>query len=401
MSFFFHSTEYPKERHAEHSDFPLAPERMVVQPEELSSTHKEMLSFLYGESYKPMPSTEKLIPNLKDKNFYILHYRNLKLYLSLGMRLKKVHRCLRFTQTPWLKPYIDFNTDKRSRAQNEFEKDFFKLMNNAMFGKTMENMRNRRDINLVTNEESLRKFAAQPSFKRCTIFHESLVAVERIKTTVKLNRPIYTGVAVLDLAKHAMYEFHYTYVKKEYPGEKSKLLFTDTDSLLYRIQCDDLYADMYKEKNRDRFDFSDYPKDHLCFSAKNKKKIGKMKDEMKSFPIIEFIGLRAKMYSLLVDREKDSNIKRAKGVKKNVVKDTINHNNYREALFKNKQFLHLMNSFRSNRHIISTVQQNKVSLCSYDDKRYILKDGINTLPYGHYKIKELEKEEKTNSILRF
>ncbi|XP_066933395.1 uncharacterized protein [Clytia hemisphaerica] len=357
--------EYPQELHDSHSDYPLAPERMIVQPDELSSTHLKIAEALRGDSYTILPSTTKLIPNLRNKESY----------------------------SPWLKTYIDFNTLKRSQARNEFEKDFFKLMNNSMFGKTMENMRNRRNINLVNNEESLRKLTAQPSFKRCTIFHEDLVAVERIKTTIKLNRPIYTGVAVLDLAKHLMYDFHYGYVKTKYPGDQSKLLFTDTDSLLYSIECEDLYADMNEDKHL--FDFSDYPRNHQCFSLQNKKRIGKMKDEMHASPILEFVGLRAKMYSILVDRSKDFNVKRAKGVKKGVVKKEICHSNYREALFRNTEFLHLMNSIRSYGHVMFTVQQNKISLCPYDDKRFILSDGISTRPYGHYKNTE-EMEENVN-----
>ena len=166
-----------------------------------------------------------------------------------------------------------------------------------------------------------------------------------------------------------MYDFHYGYVKTKYPGAQSKLLFTDTDSLLYSIQCEDVYADMNEDKHL--FDFSDYPENHLCFSNENKKRIGKMKDEMQASPIMEFVGLRSKMYSILVDRTKNPNIKRAKGMIKDVVKKQISHQNYRKALFKNKEVLHLMNTIRSYGHIMFTVQQNKISLCPYDDKRYI------------------------------
>ena len=169
---------------------------MSVKEEDLSPKQISILRELYEQKglmseFRVGESHEKLIPNLRDKQKYILHYRNLKLYLSLGMVLTKIHRVLTFKQAPWLKEYIDFNTVQRTAARNDFEKDFFKLMNSSMFGKTMENLRNRRKIDLVTSEFKFKRFAAQPTFKSYTVFHEDLVAVERIKSELVLNRPIY------------------------------------------------------------------------------------------------------------------------------------------------------------------------------------------------------------------
>ena len=152
---------------------------MSVKEEDLSPKQISILRELYEQKgltseFRVGESHEKLIPNLRDKQKYILHYRNLKLYLSLGMVLTKIHRVLTFKQAPWLKEYIDFNTVQRTAACNDFEKDFFKLMNNSMFGKTMENLRNRRKIDLTNQKESLRKIVSQPTFKSYTIFHEDL-----------------------------------------------------------------------------------------------------------------------------------------------------------------------------------------------------------------------------------
>jgi len=325
---------------------------------------------------------QKLVPNLHNKTNYIIHYRNLQLYLKLGMKLTKIHRVLSFDQSPWLKKYIDFNTIQRTAATNDFEKDFFKLMNNAVFGKTMENLRNRRTVDLVMTEHKMKKLAAQPSFKSFKIFNEHLVAVERKKVELVLNRPIYVGFCVLDLSKTLMYDFHYDYIKSKYPGDQSILLFTDTDSLTYKIKTNNIYNDMYRDKQL--FDFSGYDKDSTYFNAENKKVIGKMKDELNGKIITEFIGLRAKMYSVLsIDKEE---MKKAKGVKKNVVKNNITHEDYKTCLFQEKKFLHSMNSLRSMKHQIFTIKQHKVSLSPYDDKRYLLEDGITSLPYGHYKI---------------
>ena len=127
----------------------------------------------------------KLIPTLKDNKEYVLHYRNLQLYLDLGLKVKKVRRVLEFYQSPWLKQYIDFNTEKRKHARNPFEKDFFKLMNNSVFGKTMENLRKRVDVRLVTNEKKLLKLTSKPTYVSSKIFNENLVAEDQRNTYSK------------------------------------------------------------------------------------------------------------------------------------------------------------------------------------------------------------------------
>ena len=259
----------------------------------------------------------KLIPTLSNKKTYVLHYRNLQLYLSLGLKLTKVHRVLEFNQSPWLKKYIDFNTEKRKNAKNDFEKDFFKLMNNSVFGKTMENIRKRVDVRLVTDENKLLKLASKPTYVSSKIFNENLVAVHKIKETLTLNRPAYVGMCILDLSKTLMYDFHYNYIRQKY-NNKAKLLFTDTDSLTYEIEAEDVYQDFWNDK--ERFDNSDYPQNSPYYNKENKKVIGKFKDEAAGIPITEFVGLRSKMYSYIKDNKKGG--KTAKGIKKNVIKKT-------------------------------------------------------------------------------
>ena len=203
-------------------------------------------------------NVHKLIPTLRDKKKnYVLHEENLKLYLSLGLKLKKVHRVLKFSEKPWLKEYIDSNTEKRKEAKNSFEKDFFKLMNNSVFGKTMENIRKRSNIYLETDPDHLLRQTAKPTFVSCKIFHENLVALHMKKNILKLDKPSYVGMCILDLSKVLMYDFHYNFIKAKY-GDRAKLLFTDTDSLCYHILTDDVYEDLYNHK--DMFDNSDYSK---------------------------------------------------------------------------------------------------------------------------------------------
>ena len=369
--------EYPQELHDLHNDYPLGPEKVKVAKDMLSDYCKKIADKFNISS----GLVHKLIPTLNDKEKYILHYRNLQLYLSLGLKLKKIHRVLEFDQSPWLKQYIDFNTQKRTHAKNSFEKDFFKLMNNSVFGKTMENIRKRVDVRLVTSKEKLLKLASKPTYVSSKIFNENLVAVHKIKETLTLNRPAYIGMCILDLSKTLMYDFHYNYIKHKY-GNKAKLLFTDTDSLTYEIETKDAYKDFFKDKSK--FDNSDYPENSPYFNKTNKKVIGKFKDEAAGVPVVEFVGLRSKMYSYMKDNDKGG--KTAKGIKKNIITKNIKHEDYKEVLFNNKQMHHTMKTIRSNNHQLGSFELNKISLSCFDDKRFIHENGITSYAYGHYKI---------------
>ena len=220
--------EYPKELHDLHNDYPIAPEKVKVSNDMLSAYCKKIAK-KYNISIR---LERKLIPTLRDKKEYVLHYRNLQLYLDLHLKIKKVHRVIKIDQSPWLKQYVNFNTKKRKlkHAKNSFEKDFFKLMNNSVFGKTMENLCKRVDVRLVTNEKKLDKLTSKPTYVSSKIFNENLMAVHKIKETLTLNRPACVGICILDLSKTLMYDFHYNYIKKKY-NDRAKLLFTDTDSL--------------------------------------------------------------------------------------------------------------------------------------------------------------------------
>ena len=307
--------EYPKELHDLHNDYPLGPKKIKVAKNMLSDYCKKIADKFNISS----GLLHKLIPTLNDKEKYVPHYRNLQLYLSLGLKLKKVHRVLEFEQSPWMKQYIDFNTEKRKNAKNSFEKDFFKLMNNSVFGKTMENIRKRVDVRLVTSKEKLLKLASKPSYVSSKIFDNNLVAVHKIKESITLNRPAYVGMCILDLSKTIMYDFHYNHIKSVY-GDKAKLLFTDTDSLTYEIETKDVYQDFWNHK--EKFDNSDYPENSPYFDKTNKKVIGKFKDEAVGVPIVEFVGLRSKMYSYIKENQQGG--KTAKGIKKCIIKMNSN-----------------------------------------------------------------------------
>ena len=368
--------DYPKELHDLHSDYPLAPENVTVSENMLSPYSKNLLECL---GMKPT-NVSKLIPNLNNKTKYILHHENLKQYLGLGMKLTKIHRILSFTQSPWLEPYIKFNTEQRKLAKNEFEKDFFKLMNNSVFGKTMENLRNHVNVELVTHQERLRKVIAKPNFTSFRIFDENLAAVQVTKPTLTLNRPIYAGMAILDLSKTLMYDFHYNHIKTLY-GDRAKLLLTDTDSLCYEIETPDIYADMAKYIHL--FDTSNFQTDHPLHSNHNKKVIGKFKDECPEHPPREFVGLKPKMYSIDLGLTEK---KVAKGVMRSVIKCQLRHSLYKQSLFEGKAFSHSGHHIRSISHKVNTLKINKISLTPFDDKKYFINEREN-LAHGHYKIR--------------
>ena len=291
--------EYPKHLHKSHNDYPLAPERLAVKKEWLSEYQTGLLD------KNSVSNSEKLVPNLMDKTKYVVHFKDLQLYLKLGMTLKKIHGILEFDEKPWMESFIRMNTKLRKTAKSTFEKDFFKLMNNSVFGKTMENLRKRVDIKLVKTDgsenERLRKIIAKPNFNRRVKFSDELSAIYVNKTKLTLNKPIYVGFSVLDLSKHHMYDWYYNTLKKKY-GENCTLLYTDTDSLLVDIKTKDVYSDMTEMK--DEYDFSDNPRDSPLYDDTNKKVLGKFKDECAGVPIAEYIGLRPKLYSILRGNEK-------------------------------------------------------------------------------------------------
>ena len=354
--------EYPENLHDLHNDYPFCPERVECKNR-----------------------VEKLIPNLRDKTKYVIHYKNLIQCLKAGLKLKKIQRGIKFIESEWLKPYIEMNTNLRTKAKNNFEKDFFKLMNNSVFGKTMENIRNRVNVKLVNTQERLKKLTAKPNFKSHKIFSENLVSVHMKKTSLTMNKPVYLGMCILDLSKTIMYNFHYQYIKPKY-GEKAKLLFTDTDSFMYEIETEDFYKDISGDV-RDKFDTSDYPENHPSGipTGINKKVLGMFKDEAAGKRIKEFVGLRAKLYSFIMEDGKEN--KRCKGVKKQIVKNNITHEDYKTCLRTGKEQLRKQNILRSYEHEVFTEEVDKVALSALDDKRYILKDGIHTLAWGHHKIK--------------
>ena len=356
--------KYPRELHDHHNDLPFMCEKIRVKG--LAGAG----AVLHG--------VEKLVPNLHDKKKYVIHVKALKQALDHGLVLEKIHRVIQFKQSAWMKEYIDFNTRLRTVAKNDFEKDFYKLMNNSVFGKMMENIRKHRDIKLVNNKEDYLKQVMKPNFKGGVLMGADLMSCEMGKVKVKMNKPVYLGQAILDVSKTIMYEFHYDYMKRKYDEKSLKLLYMNTDSLFYDIKTKDFYKDI-AEDVKTRFDTSGYVSGRPLPIGKNKKIIGLMKNELGGKIMKEFIGLRPKMYSYRVE---ESEPKKCKGIKKCVVKKMISFEDYKRCLFEGINIHRSQMMFRSKKHKTKTLEVNKLALSREDDKRISI-DGIASLAMGH------------------
>ena len=262
---------------------------------------------------------KKLVCNLFNKKKYVAHINTLKQALNHGLKLKKIHRVIEFNQEAWLKPYIDMNTELRKLSRNDFEKDLFKLMNNSVFGKTMENIRKHRDIKLVTTDKKRSKLVSEPNYHTINLISEDLSIIEMKKTKVKMNKPIYLTYLQTYLPD---------YMKPKY-NDNVRLCYMDTDSFVMHIKTNDFYKDIASDVEN-RFDTSNYEVNRPLPTRKNKKVIGLMKDELGGKIITGFVTLRPKTYSFLTDDGKED--KKAKGTKKCIIKKMIKFNDYKKCL---------------------------------------------------------------------
>ena len=282
------------------------------------------------------------------------------------------------------------NTELRKKAQNEFEKNFFKLMNNSVFGKTMENVRNHRDIKLVTSDKRRKRLVSEPNYHSHKKFSDHLMAIEMKKTRVKMTKPLYLGMSILDISKILMYEFWYDYINPKY-GDRAKLCYTDTDSFIIYIKTEDFFEDISNDVEG-WFDTSNYDKNDKrpLPIGKNKKVPGLLKDELGEKIIANFAGLRPKTYAHLMNDGNEH--KKGKGTKRCVIKQKIMFENYKTCFFNNKTVCRSQQRFKSYYHDVHTEELNKIPLSSNDDKRLQTFDSIKTYLYGTNVFKKCESE---------
>ena len=347
--------KYPKRLHELHSDLPFLSERMEVN------------------------KCKKLVCNLFNKKKYVVHINALKQALNHGLKLKKIHRVIKFNRKEWLKPYINMNTELRKVAKNDFEKDLFKLMNNSVFGKTMENIRKHRDIKLVTTDKKRSKLVSEPNYHTINLISEDLSITEMKKTKVKMNKPTYLGLSILEISKTLMYEFWYDYMKPKY-NDNVKLCYMDMDSFIMNIKTNDFYKYISNDVEN-KFDTSNYEVNRTLPTGKNKKVIGLMKDELDGKIITEFVTLRPKTYSFLTDDGKED--KKAKGTKKCVIKKMIKFNDYKRCLLDDEVILKSQQRFISKKPDVYTENIVKIALSNNDDTRIVSSNKISSYPYGY------------------
>ena len=325
--------KYPKRLHELHSDLPFLSERMEIN------------------------KCKKLVCNLFNKKKYVTHINSLKQALNHGLKLKKIHRVIEFNQKEWLKPYIDTNTELRKASKNDFEKDLFKVMNNSVFGKTMENIRKHRDIKLVTTDKKGSKLVSEPNYHTINLISEDLSIIDIKKAKVKMNKPIYLGLSILEISKMLMYELWYDYMKPKY-NDNAKLYFMDTDSFIMNIKTNNFYEDIANDVENRYFkylkylDTSNYEVNRPLPTGKNKNVIGLMKDELGGKIITEFVTLRPKTYSFFTDDDKED--KKAKGTKKCVIKKMIKFNDYKKCLLNDEVIIKSQQRFTSKKHDVYT-----------------------------------------------
>lgn len=371
---------YPASLHADHADYPLAPVKMRIPYASLSPVAK-----LICDKHKLKRTTraEKLLATFHTRANYVLHYRNLQLYIKLGMKLQALHGGLIFDQAPFIRSYVNMNSERRSQATNAFDVSFYKLLTNSLYGKMMENPEKRTRFKLCNNQEDLLKCTSKFNYKRTKRINKRLVGVEMKHPQVPLNKPYYVGMSILELSKYHMFDFHYNVMKPIF-GNRFNLLYTDTDSLIYEIRSDDVYSELSCQAS-EHFDFSNFPSAHTLKSDRNKRVPGTFKDECAGKVITEFVGLRSKMYSLRLANSEDhsvAEVKVAKGVSRPVVMTGLRFDSFLRCLTDNVIYEHEFKSIRSFSHSVYTTNQSKISLSPFEDKRFLV-DMFHSRPYGY------------------
>lgn len=375
--------EYPSECHLKHDNFPLAPENIIITDQNLSPYAKTALEICSKtQKYKDT----KLSATFCDRKKYIIHFKNLKLYLTLGMKLKKIHRVVQFKQKNFITPFINKCTAERQKAVTKFEQDQFKKLANSTYGKTIQNVRNYINVKLHTNIRSLQKAIACHTFKNFVIIADNLVQTNHYTPNIIHDKPLFVGFTILELSKYIMYDFFYNTLTNNKNTFTVDLGFSDTDSFLFKTN---------NKKNclehlKDIMDFSNYPTDHPLFNNKNKSKLGYFKDELGGRQTCkEFIGLRAKCYALkLKDNNSTTEKKICKGLGRVAIKNRLKFSHYKKCLQTQKTYRFHYNAIKSSKQDVSTVQINKKALSHFDSKRWIYDCGIHSSPYGSVLINE-------------
>ena len=366
----------PPERHDYLNQYPPAAENIEIHEGIISPYSREVRKL---RGYPKKFSQRKLCPNLLDKEHFVVHIQALKCYLKLGVKVTRINRIMSFKQKAWLKEYVNLRSERRSVAGTEFLRKVEKLGVVSVFGKTLENKRKHKTVRFVSNEVSARFQTSKPEFRSFKIISKNLVSVELDKKRVTLDAPIPVGLTKLDISKKKVFDFFYGVILPKFPH--AELVLSDTDSLLVKLHTDNITRDLHSIKQF--LDLSNLKTSNPLHSNHNKDIPGTFKLETKDEIIEEVVALRSKLYSIrMVGGRKIA----AAGVSRKIAAKKITHEDFVNTLVGKKDKFIMQRTIRSDRHTLNTVQSNRIALTAYDDKRYILDDGIHTLAYGHNRI---------------
>jgi hypothetical protein len=325
---------------------------------------------------------------------------NLNLYLKLGMKLMKVRRVLAFSQSTFLKSYIDQCTTLRQQSKTDFGKRLWKLFANAVFGKFIEQTRNYVDCKICIDETPCRKWLSSPRFSNMKIISEDLVILFMKRATVNLNKPFPIGFTILEKSKYFMYQQYYEVIKPALGN--CEVLMSDTDSLVLAVETDHNTNSLSKIKHI--LDFSNYSPDSNFYNEKNKNELGFWKDELQGDNMTEFCGLRSKTYAFLINEKNKKQVlhSKCKGVTKSYRKK-IKFSAYKKCIQSFHKVSITQFQIRAKKHKVFTAKINKLAFSSFDDKRYLMKCGVHSLGYGSCLIKHMNEKcgfcEQYNPLL--
>ena len=389
--------EFPKETHDVLNWYPLAPMTGCV-PEEWISNFSRMMHEVAGTKHDT--KSRLLLQTLTKREKYVVYYKNLQFYLKHGMKITKIYKILKFSEAPIMRSYIDLNTQQRNQAESTAEKNQWKNANNSAYGKTFENQLNYSILKFVSGEDQFNKAVRDPGFDGYAFISDNLMLAKMKHTSVDFNKPIYLGATITELAKLHMFEFYYDVLMDHFGKDNLKLCMTDTDSLLCEVVCDDIYQETATIQFKydcplDTSTLSKSVTERYSIIGNHNKEVGYFKFEADPQAIQEFVGLRPKVYSAKEADDPEAHM-RCKGTPKSSMELYVRHENYLRCLFHNYAGENMrqnvdVNMIRSKDHDLFSIKTSKVSLSCNDSKRYILRDNIHTLAYGHYAIRQYEK----------
>ena len=366
---------FPDDTHDYFRDFTPLPEHKTPDVSQWTQYQQDLAKKCGQARYRK--TTKKLISHLGRRLNYVIHGEHLRVCLKLGVQLDKIHRVLCFKQAPWARPYIDYVAEKRKHSQSTFESNNHKLTMNSIFGYFLCDASRRADTRIVNTSKQLLRLTRKPTFKNIQIYDKQLACVDMQRSNVLMKSPLAAGFTILELSKRHMVMFWYNFLKKVYPEDGTlRLLLSDTDSFIISIKDREPALEMMK-KHRKYFDLSECPAPFA--SDANAMKVGSFKDELGGKDeIVAFCGLRTKSYCLKLLQYDD---KKAKGLPKNIVRD-LDFDDYYHALFNPEDTkVHHYVAIRSLRQELFTIEERKTGLSGFDDKRILLENQVDTVPY--------------------